>query len=71
MTDWKRECSICKGPINTATDNYVCFGHAVFKWWGPLGNVCADCVIDAFEIQVLDGDIHFAWPCLVFRALKV
>ena len=28
-------------------------------------------VRDAFEIQDVEGDIHFAWPCLVFRALKV
>lgn len=28
-------------------------------------------VKDAFEIQEVDDDIHFAWPCLVFRAVKV
>ena len=27
-------------------------------------------VRDAFEIQEVDGDIHFAWPCLVFQAIK-
>lgn len=27
-------------------------------------------VKDAFEIQEVGDDIHFAWPCLVFRALK-
>ena len=26
---------------------------------------------DAFEIQEVGDDIHFAWPCLVFRALKI
>lgn len=25
---------------------------------------------EAFQIQVRDGDIHFSWPCLVFRAEK-
>jgi len=28
-------------------------------------------VKDAFDIQEVDDDIHFAWPCLVFRAVKV
>ncbi len=27
-------------------------------------------VKDAFEIEGVGEDIHFAWPCLVFRALK-
>ncbi len=27
-------------------------------------------VKDAFEIQEVYDDIHFAWPCLVFRAVK-
>ena len=27
-------------------------------------------VRDAYEIREADDDIHFAWPCLVFRALK-
>lgn len=26
---------------------------------------------DAFEIEEVGNDIHFAWPCLVFRAVKV
>lgn len=26
---------------------------------------------DVFEIQEVGDDIHFAWPCLVFRALKI
>ena len=47
--DWENECSICKGPINTATDNYVSFGYQEFRRWGLLGNVCAECVIDVFE----------------------
>ena len=28
-------------------------------------------VKDAFEIQEVGDDIHFAWPCLFFRALKI
>lgn len=28
-------------------------------------------VKDTFEIQEVGDDIHFAWPCLVFRAIKV
>jgi len=27
-------------------------------------------VKEAFEIEEVDDDIHFAWPCLVFRAVK-
>jgi ubiquinone/menaquinone biosynthesis C-methylase UbiE len=27
-------------------------------------------VQEAFQIQAAGGDIHFSWPCLVFRAVK-
>jgi ubiquinone/menaquinone biosynthesis C-methylase UbiE len=27
-------------------------------------------VQEAFQIEPLDGDIHFSWPCLIFQAIK-
>jgi ubiquinone/menaquinone biosynthesis C-methylase UbiE len=27
-------------------------------------------VREAFQIEPLDGDIHFSWPCLIFQAIK-
>ncbi len=51
------DCSICKASIDTAMDNYVCFGNQDFKRWGPLGNVCAHCIQDVFEVyDALQGD---------------
>ena len=29
-----------------------------------------DSAREAFQIQPIDGDITFSWPCLVFRAVK-
>lgn len=30
----------------------------------------SDAVRGAFQIQLVNGDINFSWPCLIFRAVK-